>query len=397
MFAQTPYPFAGSGGGSGGGGGGSGTVTSVGAPTADFTVTDPTVAADIAWKTKTANFVLAGPTSGGAATPAFRALVAADIPSLPTSIITSGTFAKSLISTTGTWTAAEIPSLDAAKITTGTLVVAQGGTGAASFTAYSVICGGTTSTGAHQNVSGLGTSGQVLTSNGAGALPTWQTVSGTGSVTSVAMTVPSILSVAGSPVTTSGTLAVTLANQNANLCFAGPSSGGAAAPTFRALVAADIPTLTATTYVTMSTARLLGRTTASTGAAEEITVGTGITLATGALSLTAHVVRAESDGATVTITASNYVSGQKGYGTVTIAGNRTLSFSGGTSGQMIELIVKQDGTGSRTLTADSSVEFGTDITDLTGISATAGKETSILFIYRGSTSKWRPLAINKGF
>lgn len=67
--------------------------------------------------------------------------------------------------------------------------------------------------------------------------------SGTGTVTSVALTVPSFLSVAGSPITTSGTLAVTLATQTANTVFAGPTGGGAAAPTFRALVAADIPSL----------------------------------------------------------------------------------------------------------------------------------------------------------
>jgi hypothetical protein len=56
----------------------------------------------------------------------------------------------------------------------GTAVVAGGGTGDTSFTAYSVICGGTTSTAPLQNVSGVGTTGQVLTSNGAGVLPTWQ-------------------------------------------------------------------------------------------------------------------------------------------------------------------------------------------------------------------------------
>ena len=56
----------------------------------------------------------------------------------------------------------------------GTAVVAGGGTGNTTFTAYSVICAGTTATGAFQNVSGVGTSGQVLTSNGAAALPTWQ-------------------------------------------------------------------------------------------------------------------------------------------------------------------------------------------------------------------------------
>lgn len=58
----------------------------------------------------------------------------------------------------------------------GTLNVAHGGTGLNSTTAYSVVCGGTTSTAALQNVSGVGTAGQVLTSNGAGALPTWQAV-----------------------------------------------------------------------------------------------------------------------------------------------------------------------------------------------------------------------------
>jgi hypothetical protein len=65
------------------------------------------------------------------------------------------------------------------------LPVAGGGTGNSTFTAYSVICAGTTATGAFQNVVGVGTSGQVLTSNGAAALPTWQTASsGSGTVNS---------------------------------------------------------------------------------------------------------------------------------------------------------------------------------------------------------------------
>lgn len=64
---------------------------------------------------------------------------------------------------------------------------------------------------------------------------------GSGTVTSVAMTVPAELSVAGSPVTTTGTLAVTKATQTANTVWAGPTSGGAAQPAFRALVAADLP------------------------------------------------------------------------------------------------------------------------------------------------------------
>lgn len=72
-------------------------------------------------------------------------------------------------------------------ITTGvwngtTILVGNGGTGATSFTAYAVVCGGITSTGALQNVSGVGSVGQVLTSNGAAALPSWQAVSGGGTV-----------------------------------------------------------------------------------------------------------------------------------------------------------------------------------------------------------------------
>jgi hypothetical protein len=65
---------------------------------------------------------------------------------------------------------------------TGQLAVPRGGTGNSTFTAYSVICAGTTDTGAFQNVSGVGAAGEVLTSNGAGFLPTWQTSAGSGTV-----------------------------------------------------------------------------------------------------------------------------------------------------------------------------------------------------------------------
>jgi hypothetical protein len=54
------------------------------------------------------------------------------------------------------------------------VAVADGGTGRSSHTAYAVICGGTTSTSAQQSVAALGSSGDILTSNGAGALPTFQ-------------------------------------------------------------------------------------------------------------------------------------------------------------------------------------------------------------------------------
>lgn len=56
--------------------------------------------------------------------------------------------------------------------------VANGGSGRSTQTAYAVLCGGTTSTAAQQSIASVGTTGQVLTSNGAGALPTFQTAAG---------------------------------------------------------------------------------------------------------------------------------------------------------------------------------------------------------------------------
>lgn len=59
------------------------------------------------------------------------------------------------------------------------VAVSDGGTGVSSLTAYAPIFGGTTSTGAVQSGT-VGTAGQALLSNGAGALPTFQTVTTTG-------------------------------------------------------------------------------------------------------------------------------------------------------------------------------------------------------------------------
>lgn len=71
---------------------------------------------------------------------------------------------------------------------------ADGGTGRSSHTAYTPICGGTTTTAAQQSVAALGNSGDVLTSNGAGALPTFQANSGASKVVQVVNTIVSAVS-----------------------------------------------------------------------------------------------------------------------------------------------------------------------------------------------------------
>lgn len=63
-----------------------------------------------------------------------------------------------------------------------------------------------------------------------------------GSVYSVALSLPGIFNVTGSPVTSSGTLSATLASQSQNLVFSSPN-GSSGAPSFRSLVASDIPSL----------------------------------------------------------------------------------------------------------------------------------------------------------
>lgn len=73
---------------------------------------------------------------------------------------------------------------------------------------------------------------------------------GTGSVTSVGLEAPSIFTVSGSPVTTSGNLRFYLNNQSANTVFAGPPSGAPAVPTFRLLTINDIPDLDASKITT---------------------------------------------------------------------------------------------------------------------------------------------------
>lgn len=64
---------------------------------------------------------------------------------------------------------------------------------------------------------------------------------GSGTVSSVGLSLPSIFTVSGSPVTTSGTLTATLASETANTVFAAPN-GSSGTPTFRSLVNADFPT-----------------------------------------------------------------------------------------------------------------------------------------------------------
>ncbi len=164
---------------------------------------------------QTANTFLAAP-NGSAGVPTFRAIVAADVPTLNQN-------------TTGT----------AANVT-GVVAVANGGTGLSSTPANGELDIGN-GTGFTRATLTAGTG--ISITNGAGSI-------------SIASSVTPVTSVTGtSPVVSSGgaTPAISLASgygdtqnpyasKTANFVLAAPD-GSAGAPTFRAIVAADIPTL----------------------------------------------------------------------------------------------------------------------------------------------------------
>ena len=159
---------------------------------------------------------------------------------------------------------------------------------------------------------GLGGSGTVLKSNGVADAPTWQTDNNTGgTVTSVGLSMPGQFTVSNSPVTGSGTLTAAWNSQPANYVFAAPN-GVAGIPTFRALVAADIPVLA---YDNYSSWTLQG----SGANGSNVTSGTIINFTgTGATTVT-------KAGNTVTISSTDNNSG----GTVTSVATGT-GLTGGT-------------------------------------------------------------------
>lgn len=301
-----------------------GTVTSVGLSLPGiFTVSGSpvtslgTLSATLA--SQTANLVFASP-NGAPGSPAFRALLSADLPNLDWSKITTGkpTTLSGYGITDAMNTSHPANSISAANITNWTSAFGWGDHSLAGYAKYPSQTGnsgkylttnGTITswaslatvavtgsyndlinkptfdgtfvslTGKPTTVAGYGindamTTAHVANSITSGLITNWNTaygwgnhasvgyvpgtrtitINGTtlnltanntwnvGTVTSVGMSLPSIFSVAGSPVTSLGTLSATLASQTANLIFASPN-GTAGAPVFRALINADIPNL----------------------------------------------------------------------------------------------------------------------------------------------------------
>jgi hypothetical protein len=274
-----------------------------GVAVSDITGTLPVASGGTGVTTTAANLVFAGPTSGATpAAPSFRALVAADLPTGSTNYVNNGTTQQAntsfnisgagTVGTTfdvtgnttigGTATitgATKISSLTASKgvftdasknlTSTGTLGTDQGGTGLASFNNGGAM---------------YATSTSALTT---GTLPT--TAGGTG-LTSYSS--GGALYTTSTTAITSGTLPISAGgtgatSASANVIFAGPASGAAAAPSFRGLVAADVPSGSSNYINNTSTQQTANFNISGSGSmATNLSVG-GTAIITGATTLSA--------------------------------------------------------------------------------------------------------------
>lgn len=237
---------------------------------------------------QSANTVFAGPTSGAASAPTFRLLSIADLPALANNAIYigqdgNGTMVSTMTAGTGivltntggvTSLSTNISvglSIGGSLFTVSGSPVTSTGTLTAALNAQSanLFFAGPTSAAAsaptfraieladlpalangqiYIGSNGVATATSLAAGSGITITPgpgtlTITATSGSGTVTSIGLSLPGILfSVSGSPVTSAGTLTGTLVTQVANVIFAGPTTG-VATPTFRFLVAADIPSL----------------------------------------------------------------------------------------------------------------------------------------------------------
>ena len=259
-------------------------------------------------------------------TGALSVAVAGDFPTLNQN--TTGTAANITASSNATLTTLSSLSLPGSQVSgnisgnaanvTGTVAVANGGTGLTTTPVNGALDIGN-GTGFTRTTLTAGTN--VSITNTSGAITINSSNPG-GTVTSVGLALPSIMSVSGSPVTSSGTLTGTLTTQSVNTLFAGPSSGAGATPTFRALVTADIPSLG---YVT-SVSGTSGNITSTGGFTPIINLASGIVAAGTTGSVTAiPVITVDTYGRVTSITTA-----ANPQGTVTsVTGTSPVVSSGG--------------------------------------------------------------------
>ena len=241
-----------------------------------------------------------------------------------------------------------------------------------------------------------------------------------GTVTSVSLALPAIFTVSGSPVTGAGTLTGTLASQNQNLVFAAPN-GSAGTPTFRAIVAADLPasgvaaaSYGSTSAIPVVTFDAYGRATAAStasiaapfaGITGKPTTLAGYGITDGASINVANAwtkgqnVQVSSQtpagGGTVTpdVTATNVYYIQMPAGNITLA--NPINTTSGASGvaATLTIVIKQDAVGGRTISYGAKFKFPGGVTYQPD--ATSSAISSIYCQYEPNNDIWLVTSASK--
>ena len=159
------------------------------------------------------------------------------------------------------------------------------------------------------SISGINFNGIALTNSTVDNSPIGSDIPSTGNFTSLSLSNPLAVVYGGTGVNSA----------HINYVFAGPASGSAGAPTFRALVANDIPSL-AYAPQTTGTSILYGN---GSGGFSNVTIGSGVSFVGGTLSatgtggtitsVTATTPLASSGGTTPNLTIQQSSSSQSGY------------------------------------------------------------------------------------
>lgn len=298
---------------------GLGTVTSVGITGSSvFTVSGTPITASgditLGLAAQTANLVLAGPVSGSSSTPTFRSLAEADIPNINASKISTGTLLASVLPLASNSEFGAVKAGVGINIVSGVITVSGDGLGTVTSIDIAVPpfltasggpitnSGTITLTATPQSATHVligPTSGNTTTSPtfralAASDIPNLsasQITAGTLSASIMptatasalgAIKVGSGLAISAGVLSSNIDIYATAGPQNKNAVFAGPSAGSDANPTFRSLVAADIPNLDASKISsgTIDDARLP---TATASALGGVKVGSGLSISNGVL------------------------------------------------------------------------------------------------------------------